>query len=981
MLKKVHLLISFFIFNLSTIKSQNLLNNGDFESGGNGVGFNINSSFYNSISFPFSGNTSPGNYAVTTNPQPMNVDFFISGGDHTSGTGNMLVVDATTTGGSQRFWRAGNNGGGVCGLTVGVTYTFSYWIKSVSTEVTNNSTRADIGHQFNNASNVILVAGYTQAPLPNAGWQQVKYTFTPTNSCVNFELWDNITNDIGNDFAVDDFELFGPPQPFSLTYSAVNPSCPGAMDGYIIGYGEGANPPYVYFLTGPVNINNGTGIFTGLGAGTYSLLILEGADGEITINNIVLTDPPNLTINSPTTICSGENTSLSISGSSTGYNWTSSPFDNSLVAPTSPNPIVSPSQTTTYTVTSSSSSSTNLVFNGNFSSGKIGFQTDYIYYSPNNPTGNQRAYGIVTNANSWESGFSSCTDHTTGTGNMLVVDGSTINSGNDKVWFQTIVVTPNQNYTFKYWIQTVATPNPADIDVVINGNTIGSTFAPSTTCGWIQRSYVWNSGNNTTAQICLYDRELAPGGNDFAIDDISFEGPLTVCNLSKSVTITVNPSTTPSFNPVASICSGGILNPLPITSLNNITGSWAPALNNTATTTYTFTPDPNQCATTTALQINVNGTIVAPTFPFNSAETYCFGTPIDAPLPTFSDNAITGTWNPVGVNNQILGTTTYTFTPAANQCASVFTLIVTLLPYVIPVFNLVNPICIGDPLLALPTTSVNSISGTWFPSLNNTQTTTYTFTPDPNQCVTNQSMEIVVNDNATPIFNFGSELTICYKPISEGPIPPLPTTSNNGIEGYWNPFKINTSVLGVTVFTFTPLNSLCSSIFTLTVTVVEAPEFVINSGCDGTDFVLSVDEIPDSNSNYVWYNEANEIISNESSVIITKKGEYKVTLTYNDGCEKTQIINIPSVYCKIPKGISPNDDDLNDFFDLSNLKVTELEIYNRYGTEVYSKSNYKKEWDGKTNSGKELPDGTYYYVINFETGKSKTGWVYINKEN
>ena len=38
MLKKVLLLISFFIFNLSTIKSQNLLNNGDFESGGNGAG-------------------------------------------------------------------------------------------------------------------------------------------------------------------------------------------------------------------------------------------------------------------------------------------------------------------------------------------------------------------------------------------------------------------------------------------------------------------------------------------------------------------------------------------------------------------------------------------------------------------------------------------------------------------------------------------------------------------------------------------------------------------------------------------------------------------------------------------------------------------------------------------------------------------------------------------------------------------------------
>ena len=158
---------------VNVITSQNLLNNGDFESGGNGVGFSINSSFYNNISAPFTGTTFPGNYAITTNPQPMNTNFFISGGDHTTGTGNMLVVDATSTGGAQRFWRAGNNGGGICGLTVGTTYTFSYWIKSVSVQVTNNSTRADIGYQFNNATNITLVAGFSLAPLPSSGWQQV----------------------------------------------------------------------------------------------------------------------------------------------------------------------------------------------------------------------------------------------------------------------------------------------------------------------------------------------------------------------------------------------------------------------------------------------------------------------------------------------------------------------------------------------------------------------------------------------------------------------------------------------------------------------------------------------------------------------------------------------------------------------------------------------------------------------------------------
>ncbi len=70
--------------------------------------------------------------------------------------------------------------------------------------------------------------------------------------------------------------------------------------------------------------------------------------------------------------------------------------------------------------------------------------------------------------------------------------------------------------------------------------------------------------------------------------------------------VTAGISTIPTFNPIAPICSGLILNPLPTTSLNGITGTWAPALNNTTTTTYTFTPNGGQCATIATLIITVN---------------------------------------------------------------------------------------------------------------------------------------------------------------------------------------------------------------------------------------------------------------------------------------------------------------------------------------------------------------------------------------
>ena len=80
-----------------------------------------------------------------------------------------------------------------------------------------------------------------------------------------------------------------------------------------------------------------------------------------------------------------------------------------------------------------------------------------------------------------------------------------------------------------------------------------------------------------------------------------------------TLTITVNPNVTPTFAAVGPYCSGAVLPALPTTSNEGITGTWAPAINNTATTTYTFTPTAGQCATTATLTITVNPN-VTPTF-------------------------------------------------------------------------------------------------------------------------------------------------------------------------------------------------------------------------------------------------------------------------------------------------------------------------------------------------------------------------------
>ena len=69
--------------------------------------------------------------------------------------------------------------------------------------------------------------------------------------------------------------------------------------------------------------------------------------------------------------------------------------------------------------------------------------------------------------------------------------------------------------------------------------------------------------------------------------------------------ITISPIEIPTFTAVGPICYGTSMS-LTTTSNNGYTGTWAPAFDNTATTTYTFTPNVGQCATTTTLSVIVN---------------------------------------------------------------------------------------------------------------------------------------------------------------------------------------------------------------------------------------------------------------------------------------------------------------------------------------------------------------------------------------
>ncbi len=525
----------FSCFIISFLNAQNLIPNGDFEQG-NGIGFQ---SAYNYIN-PGAGqaNSTPRQYAVINNSNLLNTTNFVSSTDHTTGTGLMMVCDGASSQ-SEVFWSTN----GDITLQAGETYRFSFFIRSVN----NTNPQPEIGFRVMAAAATYFNASYV-VTNPSTGWQEVSFNYTvsePGAPNRRFELYNVNQSAVGNDFAIDDISLRRL-VPLSMGHLVLNATCFGVNDGSISMYAQGGTGPYNYSITGPVNQSNSTGFFTALPAGTYTISVTDSASETIITNNVVVTQPANTLTISPANrmVCSGIPITLTASGGG-NYNWTSSPVDPSLINPANAAVTVSPTETTIYTVTSTQPVVRNLVFNGDFSQGNIGFATDYQYLNPVDPVGVQGAYAVVPNAQVWFAGFESCTDHTNGTGNMMVVDGSVANGGNDRVWCQTVPVNNGRTYTFSYWVQSVALPNPANLEVLINGVSLApAEIAPSTTCDWVEYTYTWTNGSNTTVEICIYNRTTTAAGNDFALDDISFTETID-CVLTRSVTLTV-PSVTVS---------------------------------------------------------------------------------------------------------------------------------------------------------------------------------------------------------------------------------------------------------------------------------------------------------------------------------------------------------------------------------------------------------------------------------------------------
>jgi gliding motility-associated-like protein len=136
--------------------------------------------------------------------------------------------------------------------------------------------------------------------------------------------------------------------------------------------------------------------------------------------------------------------------------------------------------------------------------------------------------------------------------------------------------------------------------------------------------------------------------------------------------------------------------------------------------------------------------------------------------------------------------------------------------------------------------------------------------------------------------------------------------------------------------------------------------------------------------NYTWNINGNPYLIGSSQNLgftsPSSSGNYTISVSVMDSCgyQKTayEVITVlPPCSITIPNVITPNGDNVNDFFVIQNIEYhanSNLLIFDRWGKKVYSNSNYKNEWKAE-----DTVDGTYFYILDIVDDKKYTGFISV----
>lgn len=156
-----------------------------------------------------------------------------------------------------------------------------------------------------------------------------------------------------------------------------------------------------------------------------------------------------------------------------------------------------------------------LLFNGDFSLGNVGFSSDHAYQTDDVNDAGQ--YAIGTDPQAFNQYFTSFGDHTNGTGTMMVV-----NAVAGKVWGQSLSLLAGTNYTLSYWARMAYPLTSAQLQTSVGGVDAGAATALETNgSAWQRIDVAFTVPTSGSYELAIRDLEGNVSGNDFALDDLS----------------------------------------------------------------------------------------------------------------------------------------------------------------------------------------------------------------------------------------------------------------------------------------------------------------------------------------------------------------------------------------------------------------------------------------------------------------------------
>ncbi|MGQ1911477.1 hypothetical protein ACT3CE_17015, partial [Marinifilum sp. RC60d5] len=236
---------------------------------------------------------------------------------------------------------------------------------------------------------------------------------------------------------------------------------------------------------------------------------------------------PDVTLND-TIICRDESVEL-YAGNDFLFNWDVDGLSSRVV--------VAPDSTTTYNLRLFYVDKTlELVNNGDFTLGNIGFQSDYYYCSRTyyrSCRNRSSKYTIDDDTDAFGSDKSNCGGVTGNSNdNVLVVEGGNVNS---TVWEQDIDVDTDSYYTFSLNVTNLKNSSSDEFELIINGRVV-LQFSTDNPCDWKEYKTLVYSDTETQLNIQINNTSTTGTGNAFAFDGISM---FKLSEMPLDVTVTV----------------------------------------------------------------------------------------------------------------------------------------------------------------------------------------------------------------------------------------------------------------------------------------------------------------------------------------------------------------------------------------------------------------------------------------------------------